>query len=194
MSSPSWVYVLVEDQRQKQLIYRYLAIVGINLRQVTIEVSPSGQGSAEQWVRENFARQARKCRARNVRAATGMFVMLDADTTTVQERREILDEALVSAGQSPIDENRDPIARLIPKRNVETWILYLGLRGVASPPLEEEQDYKRSKTPEEWSTLIPLAAETLFAWTGQTATLPENLLDSLRHGIREIPRALPAGR
>lgn len=185
---------MVEDQRQRQLIYRFLSNAGHNLRQLTIEVSPSGQGSAERWVRENFARQTGKCRARNARAVTGMFVMLDADTKTVQERLAALDNALISSGQPPINQNQDPIARLIPKRNVETWILYLGLKGGASRPLDEEKDHKPSRTPEEWSTLIPLAAETLFAWTGRPAALPENLLDSLRHGIREIPRALPATR
>ena len=193
MSKPSWIYALVEDQRHKQLIYRFLDSAGHNSRQMTIEVSPSGQGSAEQWVRENFARQAGKCRVRNARAATSMFVMLDADTKTVQERLEALDDALKSAGQKPIDLNRDPIARLIPKRNVETWILVLGLEPTA-PPADEEFDYKPTKSAEEWTALVPTAATTLLAWMRPSATLHANLIDSLRRGIREIPRALPPGR
>src|SRR5271157_1449146 len=123
MSSPSLIYVLVEDQLQRQLIYRFLIRAGINPHQMSFALSPSGRGSAEQWVRENFARQAEKCRARNARASTSMFVMLDADTGTIQERLDVLDEALKSTGKKPIDTNRDPIARLIPRRNVETWIL-----------------------------------------------------------------------
>jgi hypothetical protein len=190
MNRPSWVYVLAEDKRQQQLIYRFLVAAGVNPRQVQFELSPAGQGSAEQWVRENFARQAGKCRARNARAATGMFVITDADTRTVQERLNILDEALSAAGQTPIDASRDPIARLIPKRNVETWILVLGSKDTA---VEEVTDYKSTKTSEEWSALISSAAETLVAWTRPSATLPASLIDSLRRGVGEIPRALPQG-
>lgn len=119
-----------------------------------------------------------------------MFVITDADTRTVQERLNILDEALSAAGQTPIDASRDPIARLIPKRNVETWILVLGSKDTA---VEEVTDYKSTKTSEEWSALISSAAETLVAWTRPSATLPASLIDSLRRGVGEIPRALPQG-
>src|SRR5664280_2480434 len=120
---------------------------------MSFELSPSGQGSAEQWVRENFARQAGKCRIRSTRAATGMFIMLDADTRTVQERLQVLDDALVCANQRPIDPARDCIARLIPKRNVETWIIFLADREIARP-IDEQTDYKRMKRSDEWSALI----------------------------------------
>lgn len=192
MSKPSLVIVLAEDQRQKQFIYRYLKNAGVRPGQIRLHVSPSGRGSAEQWVSRGFAIQVRKCRARH--AQTGMFVMLDADTRTVQERLDELDQALLSAGQNPIDRNRDPIARLIPRRNVETWVLFLALKGVADPPIDETTDYKRTKDDEEWSEFIPIAAEKFFAWTRPSATLPTNLIDSLRRGIKEIPRALPLGR
>jgi hypothetical protein len=119
--------------------------------------------------------------------------MLDADTKTVQERLGALDEALESAGQRPIDRNQDPIARLIPKRNIETWILVLSLKGAATS-VDEVSDYKPMKNAEEWTALIPAAAVTLFTWTGQPAALPANLIGSLQQGIREIPRALPARR
>lgn len=190
MSSPSLFYVLVEDQRQKRLLYRFLVRAGVRPHQMTFELSPSGHGSAEQWVRENFARQAEKCRERNRRATTGMFVMLDADTRTVQERLDVLNDALTCAGQAPIDRNRDRIARLIPKRNVETWILCLNQKGVVEPPVNEDHDYKRTKASEEWSALILPAAETLFAWTRRGGT-PANLINSLRLGILETQRALP---
>lgn len=194
MTSPSWMYVLVEDQRQKQLIYRFLVIAGYSPRRITIEVSPSGRGSAEQWVRENFARQAGKCRARNAHAATGMIMMLDADRRMVQERLDLLDDALVCAGQRPVDQNKDPIARLIPRRNVETWILYFGLGGACVPPIDEEHDYKQTKDSDEWSALISPAAETFFNWTKSTVSLPPDPIDSIARGLREIPRALAANR
>jgi len=197
MSSPSLIFVLAEDQLQKQLIYRFLVMAGVNPHQMTIEVSPAGQGSGEQWVRKNFARQVSKCRARNARHArtsTSMFVMLDADRLPVQEHLIELDTSLISANQPRIDEATDSVARLIPKWSIETWILYLGANGALIQPLSEDQPYKHSKTKEQWAELVPQASKTLFAWTRTAASRPRNLLDSLQHGLAEIPRALPVGR
>jgi hypothetical protein len=197
MTKPSWIYVLVEDERQRQFIYRFLATAGCNLRQISFELSPSGQGSGEQWVRENFARLAKKCRARNARHAresTGMFVMLDADKRSVQQHLSELDAALVAEGQPKHDSTKDAIARLIPKWSIETWILFLVANGASKPLLSEDESYKNSNRPEQWTDLIPQAAKTLFAWTRTGASRPGNLLDSLKCGLDEIPRALLAGR
>jgi hypothetical protein len=194
MSSPSLVFVLAEDQRQKQFIYRFLVNAGVVSRQIRIEVSPSGEGSAEQWVRKNFARQAKKCRARNAHATTGMFVLLDADSRSVQEHQRELDAALAAENQSIIDPASDPIARLIPKWSIETWILFLSSNGASEAPVREDRPYKSSKTEEQWNDLIPQALATLYSWSRSAATLPENLIDSLQRGLQEIPRALPARR
>ncbi|HZB89659.1 MAG TPA: hypothetical protein VE291_13450 [Terracidiphilus sp.] len=188
------VIALVEDQRQEQLLRRYLVRVGFNRHQVRFEMSPSGQGSAERWVRENFARQAGKCRARNARAKTSMFVMLDADAHTVQERVNALDEALISAGQEPINPTHDSIARLITKRNVETWIVWLSASERAMRTVDEAQDYKPTKNSGAWSALIPSASEALWELTRPAAFLPDFLIGSLRNGIQEINRALPVER
>ncbi|MGB8262142.1 MAG: hypothetical protein WCE75_17420 [Terracidiphilus sp.] len=189
MSKPSRVYALVEDQRHKQLLYRFLVVCGFKAHEIEIELSPAGSGSAVQWVRENLVRQVGKCRQRNASSKTGMFVMLDADTRRVDDRLATLNTALEEAGQPPIDGARDPIARLIPKRNVETWILLLSAAPAESAPVDEIQDYKNTKTAEEWSAAVPAAARTLDAWT-KRADPPCGLIDSLRRGIREIPRAI----
>jgi DNA-binding transcriptional MerR regulator len=192
MSKPSLVIVLAEDQRQRQFIYRFLKNAGIRSDQIRALISPSGRGSAEQWVRENFALQAKKCRARTVRADTGMVVLLDADLQNVSERLAALDNALISAGQNPIDRSRDLIARLIARRNIETWILFLATGGVANPQIDESTDYKKTRNGDEWSELIPTASQKLFAWTRPRAVLPVNIIDSLQRGIDEISRALTA--
>ena len=192
MSKPSLVIVLAEDQRQRQFIYRFLKNAGIRSDQIRAVISPSGRGSAEQWVRENFALHAAKCRARTVRADTGLVVLLDADLQSVSERLATLDNALIAAGQNPIDRNRDSIARLIARRNIETWILFLAAAGLAIPQIDETTDYKQTKNTDEWSELIPTASEKFLAWTRPKAVLPENIIDSLQRGIDEIPRALTA--
>ncbi len=121
-----------------------------------------------------------------------MFVMLDADTRSVQERLKALDESLAGAGRKRIGFDGDPIARLVPKRNVETWVLFLTSKGDELAGINEDQDYKHSKTPDEWSSRVPEAAETLFRWTRPNADMPPKIIDSLRRGIDEIPRALSA--
>lgn len=194
MSSPSRVFGLVEDRRQEQLLYRYLICAGIRRDEIVINISPTAHGAAEQWVRTNFARFAKDCRRRNTRASTAMFVMLDADTQTVQERLDVLDRSLRDDGQQRFHPDRDPIARLIPRRNVETWILFLAEKGEAAPPIDEVIDYKHTKNSEEWSDLVPIAAQVLFEWTKPSAVPPANMIDSLHQGILEIRRVLPAER
>jgi hypothetical protein len=196
MSKPSHIFALVEDQRQMQFLYRFLRCEGIQLHEVTIDLSPAGQGSAEQWVRENYAKQVGKCRARNAgrRAATSMFVLLDADRRPVKARLDELDDALEVDHQHRFDPASDSIARLIPKWSIETWILFLSSRGTIQPPLREDKSYKRPGPDEELNELIPDASKTLHAWTRTAGERPSNLIDSLRQGILEIPRALPPGR
>lgn len=193
MSNPTSAYALVEDKRHRQFIYRFLIQAGINRHKITVEVSPSGIGSGKQWVCKRFATQVEVCRRRNTKTSTCLFAIMDADQLTVAKCIGDLDASLVAANQSRLDPARDTIARLIPKWSIETWILYLASRGGANPPISEDAPYKDSKSNEQWSDLIPNAAATLFEWTRQPAALPENLIDSLRQGVQEIPRALSAG-
>lgn len=188
MSNPSWIYVLVEDQRHRQFVYRYLARAGYDSRQMTIELAPSGKGSAEQWVRENFARQVGKCRSRNSRARTVMLLLLDVDVERLPVRLGALNEALIQSGQAQIDELSDPIARLLPKRNIETWILCLN-----SGAVDEVKDYKHSRTKDQWNALMPSAAERFYEIQKNQGMYPGSLIESLVHGIREVRRAFSMG-
>ena len=178
MSKPSQVIVLVEDDHQEMLAYRYLKKRGLRTR---IESSPSGKGSAESWVRKNFAKEVSAYRIRQAKAATALIVVIDADTHTVQGRLNQLDQALRDAGKQRIDAGAEQIARLVPKRNVETWILCL-----TGQEVDEEADYKN--TTDGWNKLIPQAAEALFQWTRPKAELPDYCVDSLRSGVRELSR------
>jgi hypothetical protein len=185
MSKPSHVYVLAEDRRQQQLIRRFLIDRGFSAHQMTLEFAPAARGSGEQWVRQNFPRQvgALRHRSRGRRAETVMIAMMDADQRTVTESLIALDRSLLESGQSVIDESNDQIVRLIPKRNVETWILNLNMVEV-----DEQEDYKHTRNIEEWSSLSPRAAETLYRWSRANFELPTIVVDSLRDGIAEIRR------
>ncbi|MGH9607722.1 MAG: hypothetical protein ACRD3N_18695 [Terracidiphilus sp.] len=142
-------------------------------------------------MRKSFAVQAQKCRSRH--AKTGLFVMLDADRESVAKHLAELDNALAAQSQPKVDPAHDAIARLIPKWSIETWILYLSSEGAIQPPITEDKPYKKAKSSDEWTNLIPAGANVLLAWTRRDSVAPDNFLDSLRIGLQEIPRALPSG-
>jgi hypothetical protein len=171
------VVAIVEDEHHRMLIYRYLLKRG--MWPIRIEISPSGRGSAENWVRKTFVKEVSAYRRRH--AQTALLVVIDADTVTVQHRQQQLDQALRDSGKDIVDPARERIARLVPKRNVETWILCLNGHEV-----DEERNCKNEH--HAWNDLIPVAAETLFQWTRSNAESPDPSIDSLRNGVKELKR------
>jgi len=180
MSNPSLVIALVEDEHHKMLIYRYLIKCGLKRHAITIRRSPSGRGSAENWVRKEFVRETTEYRSRQARARSALIVVIDADTHTVQDRLNQLDEALTGSGKQTVGDT-EQIARLVPKRNVETWILCLN-----EQPVNEDDDYTHTRS--DWNELIPRGAETLCQWTRSTTEPPNHCVNSLRTGVRELKR------
>jgi hypothetical protein len=181
MSKSSRVYVIavLEDDRHAMLVRRYLKKHGLGKREIRIERSPSGEGNAEGWVRKTFVQEVNDYRGRH--AKTALIVVIDADNHSVQDRWKQLDQALEDSGKERVDVGHEDIIRLIPKRNIETWILCLN-----GYETDEEKDYKRERN--DWSDLIPPAAETLFQWTRPKFGPPNHCIDSLRIGIRELNR------
>jgi hypothetical protein len=180
VSKPSLVIVVVEDDHHQRLVYRYLKKTGLKEHAIRVKRSPSGTGSAENWVRKQFVAEVSVYRARQVNNETRLIVVTDADARTVQDRLTLFDQALKDAGKQTV-EGREKIARLVPKRNIETWILRLNDQAV-----DEETDYK--KTRDDWSELILPAAEALFQWTRPKMELPDDCTNSLRSGVRELNR------
>jgi hypothetical protein len=180
MSKPSLVIVVVEDDHHRMLIYRYLLYSGMKAHEIRVHRSPSGHGSADNWARKRFVEETKEYRRRQARARSALVVMIDADSSTVQHRFHQLDQALTQNGM-PIVADGDKIARLVPKRNVETWILWLNETAV-----DEESDYKAIRS--DWSQLIPAASEKLCTWVRSQAELPNTCIDSLRTGVRELER------
>lgn len=179
MSKPSQVIVVLEDSRQKMLIRRYLIKCGME-HKMRIEQPPPGQGSAESWVRQRFVTETNAYRSRQTRAKTALIVMIDADIRTVQDRFNQLDQALTDSGKETVGQS-EQIARLVPKRNVETWILCLNEVAV-----DEEKDYKPER--HDWIKLIRAGIKTLYKWTRPKSKLPNHFVDSLRTGVQELKR------
>jgi hypothetical protein len=178
MAKPSQVIALLEDNRQQQFIHRYLRRIGLKPHAIRFVLPSSGSG--EQWVRERFPTEAAAYRRRSLRAETKLIAVTDADNLSLPERLAQLDRGLAGAGLDPIRID-EQIARLIPRRNVETWILYLNAVAV-----DEEIDYKRTRN--DWVQLTRPAAERLYAWTRPNTRLPDVCIPSLQHGIAELCR------
>jgi hypothetical protein len=174
---PAFVIVLVEGKRDERFVLSYLRKLGLTERDWNVKKTASGAG--EQWVREQFPSEVKAFRNRQAKAKTKLLVMIDADTRTVQQRLGSLDQALRQAKVDPVDDPREAIARLIPKRNIETWILCEN--GVT---VEEVTDYKYDR--QDWDQLIRVGADVLYDWTRPNATLPASCVNSLRDAIPQL--------
>jgi hypothetical protein len=178
MAKPSQLIVLVEDNRQQQLVFRYLRRIGLEPHAMRFMLPSSGSG--EQWVRERFPIEVTAYRRRNTHVETKLIAVIDADNLELQQRLARLDQKLHEAEVDLIQED-EQVARLVPRRNVETWILCL-----IGDEVDEETDYKRPRN--DWTDLIRPAAHTLYVWTRPNAHIPELCVPSLRHGVAELRR------
>jgi hypothetical protein len=175
MSQPSQTILLVEDSRHERFIVAYLRKIGFKQHAMRIRKSPSG--SAEQWVRTQFAIEVQACLRRP--AKTMLVVILDADTHTIQHRFRQMDQALQQVDASLINKGAEAVVRLVPKRNIETWILCVNGRAV-----DQETDYKQDRN--DWTGLIKSGITSLYDWTRPNALLPVTCVESLQIGIRGL--------
>ena len=163
MSKASRVIVLAEDVAQQAFARRCLYAAGFRHHEVHCEPLPSGKGSGEHWVRKCYVAAVDACRLRSARATQ-------------------LADALSSANR-PARRSGEPIAHLIPKRNIETWLLFL-----TGSPAVEESDYKTASAP--LSATRAAAQAFVQGQRGQGAG-PASALPSVRTALAEWAR-LPA--
>jgi len=174
------IVLLVEDVRQENLLRHYLKRNGQENRNIRVRKSPSGRGSGEQFIREHYASEVEAIRSQSARTRACLITMIDADTGLVNDRRHQLERALRESDQPP-RESGEPILNLIPKRNVETWILCLN-----SEQVDEITDYRHD--PRVDARSIREAAATLFEWTRPNAEPPNTCVPSLHECLPEFDR------
>jgi hypothetical protein len=168
------VLVLAEDKCLQNFAYHYLRTLGVDTRRIRKLDLPLG-GSGEQYVREKYPEQVGFCRQRGHR---NLVVAVDADLQTVETRKRQLDDHL----QESRRERRtaqERIVLLVPRRNIETWILALQGRVV-----NEERDYKTPRGCD--NDNAAQAARAFYTRTRQRR--PSLPLDSLRKAVPEIRR------
>jgi hypothetical protein len=166
------IILLVEDITQENLLRRYLQQLGHVNRNMRPVKLPPAQGSGEQFVREHYASEVRAIRSQMTRTRACLIAMIDADAGTIDDRRQQFERALQDADELPRSPS-EPILNLIPKRNVETWILCLD-----SVVVDEVNNYRRDPRIDTQS--IKRAARTLFSWTRPNFVLPGICAPSLQ--------------
>jgi len=174
------IVLLVEDRNQENLLRHYLQGRGHNSRNIRVQKITGGQGSGEQFVRDSYASEVRAIRSQVTRTKACLIAMIDADSGSVEDRQRQIERALRDAEESargPLE----PILNLIPKRNVETWILCLN-----SLRVDEQSDYRHDARVSVHS--IKQAAGTLFSWTRPNADIPGTCVASLRECLPEFDR------
>lgn len=174
------IILLVEDINQENLLRRYLQQLGHGNRNMRPQRLPKGQGSGEQFVRERYASEVRAIRSQLTRTKACLIAMIDADAGSVDDRRQQLGRALQDAEEASRSAS-EPILNLVPKRNVETWILCLN-----SEMVDEVNDYRHDSRVS--SERIKQAASTLFSWTRINSTIPAACVPSLRDCLSEFER------
>ena len=182
---------MCEDQQSQVFIVRALRHHGVQRWEIKTAPLPSDAtgGAGEQFVRERYLDQVRAVRDQNRRGPVSLVVHIDADPKlTVAERHAELAEQLRAAHEKP-RQPAEPIAELVPKRNIETWIHALDetLSAGLDRPLDEERAYPKLDYPSDGA-----AAAESFARHARKNTAPEvaRTIPSLADGLAELRRAL----
>ena len=140
MSRNVQVVILCEDRQHEAFARRFLNRIGIGARLLRARKSTQGRGSAEQFVREQFAKELEYYRARSHRVEQALVVIVDADRFDVAERISRVE------GQAT-RRDRERVAIFVPARNIETWLSYLDGQSVdetnSYPRLRRERDCTR---------------------------------------------------
>lgn len=145
-------------------------------------VEPRKPHGGASFVLQSVERLATYIRQRP-QEAVGLLVVLDGDTSGLQQR---LEEIRAAAGFTGATWE-EKIARCVPSRNVETWALWL----CGAREIDEQTDYKGifRREVERGAMSARKAAEAWFeSLTSEERQTEEARLPALAHGRKEIAR------
>jgi hypothetical protein len=139
--------ILCEDSQHEVFIRRFLEKRGWSARRLRVRKAPSGRGSAEQFVREQYPKELAAYRQRRGHVEQAVVVMQDGDQSGVRRRLQALDAACVSQGVES-RQGTERVAVFLPTWRIETWFAYLEGQTVdeankAYPRLHRERDCKQ---------------------------------------------------
>lgn len=124
MSKASLIIVLCEDKAHEVFAKRFLKRWGVKPRAIRVRRYPAeGKGSGKKHVEDHISVEVDLLRSRQ--ASTILLLIQDADELSVDQVKANLDAKL----PSPRDDN-EPIAYIIPKWHIQTWMAYLDGKSV----------------------------------------------------------------
>lgn len=138
------VIVLCEDKQHSVFAYRFLK--RRTNHRIRVIAAPPGEGSGEQFVREQYPHQLRALRAAHVNAV--LVVMIDGDTAGAEERATQLQESCRQLGVPPRTP-QDRVALAAPTYSIETWLRYLDGHTV-----DETEPYRHRQHPGDCKTHV----------------------------------------
>lgn len=174
--------ILCEDRQQEMFARHFLIGCSVPRHKIRVNLPVRGQGSGEQYVRENYSKEVKAYRSRSTHLSVCLAVLIDADTKSVQDRANELASALKANGMPP-REDEEKIALFIPKRNIETWVFYLQEKQV-----DEESNYKQIIDRE----MLRSSVERLVQL--RPKGLPDNAPSSLHSAAHELHRIMPINK
>lgn len=170
------IILLCEDSQTDAFVRRFLKRRNFQGRDIRTRELPSGAQSGEQWVRERYPDELKAIRGRQ---NAYLVVVTDADRNSTAERRAQLDAAC-DENQVPRRGDRDPVLVIVPRRNIETWLRYLG----GGTAVDETATYPRLRRERDCVT----HANNLHRMCHETQRLDENAPPSLRESCAEYPK------
>ena len=166
------ITLLCEDSQTDAFVRRFLKHRNFRGRDIHTVSLPSGRQSGEQWVREQYPKELGAIRGRQ---GAYLVVVTDADAYSTEARRTQLDAAC-DMEQVPRREDGDPVLMIVPRRNIETWLAYLG--GTA---VDEFKRYPRLRREGDCVT----HANILYRMCHETQRLDEAAPSSLQEACEE---------
>ncbi len=147
MSKPKFRFtVLCEDKNHYYFIKSYLECkYSSGHGSFRPKISPEGKGSAEQYVRDNFAEEVKNHR----KYGNVLIVVTDADNYTFDERLQTLNQTLTKNLYKQLSKD-DKIIVLIPARNIETWFRYADNPEDCNENKDYKQEYDEEVTPKQY--------------------------------------------
>ena len=169
------VVLLCEDAQTSAFVRRFLKRRNFGPRDVNTLPLPAGRQSGEQWVRQRYPSELKAVRARQ---NAYLIVVIDADAQTTAARRAQLDAAC-DEEQIPRRGDQAPVLLIVPRRNIETWLAYLGGREV-----DEDTTYPRLRREGDCDA----HAAELYRMCHEAQRLDESAPPSLREACGEYAK------
>lgn len=166
------ITLLCEDSQTDAFVRRFLKHRNFRSRDIRTLPLPSGRQSGEQWVRERYPTELRAIRRRQ---GAYLIVVTDADTRSTADRRAQLDAAC-DEKETPRRIDGDPVLVIVPRRNIETWLAYLG-----GTTVDENTPYRKLKREGD----CVAQADALFRMCHEAQRLDEGAPPSLQEACEE---------